>query len=121
LGAAATCAARSPRSCFVYGSDEFSARAAAHSRKTYPHTPLRLYVEALGGGHQTGSRSPMQHRRRRLAALVPDELRSEPLLDVPLVTVVSPSHPLAKSRRAGLGISHWQTRTTGPHRPHRAH
>ena len=23
-------------------------RAAAHSRKTYPHTPLRLYVEALG-------------------------------------------------------------------------
>src|SRR5258707_11631286 len=27
-------------------------RAAAHSRKTYPHTPLRLYVEALGGGAQ---------------------------------------------------------------------
>ena len=24
-------------------------RAAAHSRKTYPHTPLRLYVEAMGG------------------------------------------------------------------------
>ena len=24
-------------------------RAAVHSRKTYPHTPLRLYVEALGG------------------------------------------------------------------------
>src|ERR1700741_1831232 len=23
-------------------------RAASHSRKTYPHTPLRLYVEALG-------------------------------------------------------------------------
>src|SRR5258708_35854739 len=23
-------------------------RAAAHSRKTYPHTPLRLHVEALG-------------------------------------------------------------------------
>jgi len=29
---------------------------------------------------------------------VPDELRSEPLLNVPLVTVVSPAHPLAKSR-----------------------
>ena len=24
-------------------------RAATHSRTTYPHTPLRLYVEALGG------------------------------------------------------------------------
>jgi hypothetical protein len=24
-------------------------RAAMHSRKTYPHTPLRLHVEALGG------------------------------------------------------------------------
>src|SRR5580700_11450861 len=24
-------------------------RAATHSRKTYPHTPLRLYVEVLGG------------------------------------------------------------------------
>src|SRR5438552_16214173 len=24
-------------------------RAAVHSRKVYPHTPLRLYVEALGG------------------------------------------------------------------------
>src|ERR1700737_4123944 len=24
-------------------------KAAMHSRKTYPHTPLRLYVEALGG------------------------------------------------------------------------
>src|ERR1700741_1986513 len=23
--------------------------AAAHSRKTYPHTPLRLHVEAMGG------------------------------------------------------------------------
>src|SRR5437899_8853842 len=24
-------------------------RAAVHSRETYPHTPLRLYVEVLGG------------------------------------------------------------------------
>src|SRR3979409_866334 len=29
-------------------------RAAVHSRKTYPHTPLRLYVEALGGGIKPG-------------------------------------------------------------------
>ena len=30
--------------------------------------------------------------------LVPDELQSEPLLGIPLVTVVSPSHPLVKIR-----------------------
>jgi DNA-binding transcriptional LysR family regulator len=30
--------------------------------------------------------------------MVPDELRSEPLLSIPMVTVVGPSHPLATSR-----------------------
>src|SRR5207249_10864451 len=32
--------------------------------------------------------------------LVQDELQSEPLLSIPFVTVVSPSHPLARSRGA---------------------
>src|SRR5438445_6342355 len=73
-------------------------RAALHSRKTYPHTPLRLYVEALGGVIK-----PVLDRTCSIGVigslpLVPDELRSEPLLNVPLVTVVSPSHPLAKTR-----------------------
>ena len=73
-------------------------RAAAHSRKTYPHTPLRLYVEALGGVIK-----PVLDRDCSLGVigslpLVPDELQSEPLPSTPLVTVVSPSHPLAKSR-----------------------
>ena len=73
-------------------------RAAAHSRKTYPHTPLRLYVEALGGVIK-----PVLDRDCSLGVigslpLVPDELRSEPLPSTPLVTVVSPSHPLAKNR-----------------------
>ena len=73
-------------------------RAAVHSRTTYPHTPLRLYVEALGGVIK-----PVLDRRCSIGVigslpLVPDELRSEPLLNVPLVTVVSPAHPLAKSR-----------------------
>jgi DNA-binding transcriptional LysR family regulator len=75
-------------------------RAAAHSRTTYPHTPLRLYVEALGAVIK-----PVLDRQCSIGVigslpLVPDELRSEPLLNVPLVTVVSPSHPLAKSRGA---------------------
>jgi DNA-binding transcriptional LysR family regulator len=73
-------------------------RAALHSRKTYPHTPLRLYVEALGGVIK-----PVLDRNCSIGVigslpLVPDELQSEPLLSVPLVTVVSPSHSLAKSR-----------------------
>jgi DNA-binding transcriptional LysR family regulator len=77
-------------------------RAAVHSRKTYPHTPLRLYVEALGGVIK-----PVLDRNCSIGVigslpLVPDELRSETLLSIPLVTVVSPSHPLAKHRAASL-------------------
>ena len=73
-------------------------RAAVHSRKTYPHTPLRLYVEALGGVIK-----PVLDRNCSIGVigslpLVPDELQSEPLLSIPFVTVVSPSHPLAKNR-----------------------
>jgi len=73
-------------------------RAAVHSRTIYPHTPLRLYVEALGGVIK-----PVLDRKCSIGVigslpLVPDELRSEPLLNVPLVTVVNPAHPLAKSR-----------------------
>ncbi len=74
-------------------------RAAAHSRATYPHTPLRLYVEALGGVVK-----PVIDRACSIGVigslpLVPDELQSEPLTTVEFVTVVSPSHPLAKARR----------------------
>ena len=73
-------------------------RAAVHSRKTYPHTPLRLYVEALGGVIK-----PVLDRNCSIGVigslpLVPEELQSEPLLSVLFVTVVSPIHPLAKSR-----------------------
>src|SRR6266446_2052854 len=75
-------------------------RAATHSRKTYPHTPLRLYVEVLGGVIE-----PVLARKCSIGvigslAVVPDELQSEPLLDVPLATVVSPTHPLATTRGA---------------------
>ena len=77
-------------------------RAAAHSRKTYPHTPLRLYVEALGGVIK-----PVLDRNCSIGVIgslpiAPDELQSEPLLSVPFGTVASPSHPLAKSRGAVL-------------------
>jgi DNA-binding transcriptional LysR family regulator len=73
-------------------------RAAVHSRTTYPHTPLRLYVEALGGVIK-----PVLDRNCSIGVigslpLAQDELQSEPLLSIPFVTVVSPSHPLARSR-----------------------
>ena len=73
-------------------------RAAMYSRKTYPHTPLRLYVEALGGVIR-----PVLDRSCSIGVigslpLVPDDLQSEPLLNVPFVTVVSPSHRLATMR-----------------------
>lgn len=75
-------------------------RAATHSRKTYPHTPLRLYVEALGGVIK-----PVLDRKCSIGVIgslpvVSDELQSEPLMDLPMVTVVSPAHPLATMRGA---------------------
>jgi DNA-binding transcriptional LysR family regulator len=73
-------------------------RAATHSRKSYPHTPLRLYVEALGGVIK-----PVLDRSCSIGIigslpLVPEDLQSEDLLDVSFMTVVSPSHPLASTR-----------------------
>jgi DNA-binding transcriptional LysR family regulator len=75
-------------------------KAATHSRTTYPHTSLRLYVEALGAVIK-----PVLDRVCSVGIIgslpiVPDELQSEPLLDLPLVTVVSPDHPLAGKRGA---------------------
>jgi DNA-binding transcriptional LysR family regulator len=73
-------------------------RAATHSRRIYPHTALRIYVEALGGVIK-----PVLDRQCSIGVIgslpeVPNELQSETLLNLPFVTVVSPSHPLAKRR-----------------------
>src|SRR5437667_3766595 len=59
-------------------------RAAVHSRKTYPHTPLRLYVEALGGLIK-----PVLDRNCSIGVIgslppVPHDLHPEPLLTAPL-------------------------------------
>jgi DNA-binding transcriptional LysR family regulator len=73
-------------------------RAATHHRKTYPHTPLRLYVEALGGVIK-----PVLDRDCSIGVIgslpiLPDQLQSEPLLDLPFATVVSPSYQLPAKR-----------------------
>jgi DNA-binding transcriptional LysR family regulator len=73
-------------------------RAATHSRKTYPHTPLRLHVEALGAVIK-----PVLDRQCSIGVVgslpaIPDELQAEPLMDLQMVTVVSASHALAAKR-----------------------
>ena len=73
-------------------------RAALHSRETYPHTPLRLYVEALGGVVKLVLEGSCSVGVIGSLPIVPDELQSEPLVDVPFVTVVSASHRLAAVR-----------------------
>src|SRR5260370_24423563 len=50
-------------------------RAAVHSRKTYPYTPLRLYVEALAGGL-----NPVLHRNSRIPPLSSPPPFPDPLL-----------------------------------------
>lgn len=61
----------------------------------FPNTPLRLYVEALGGVLQ-----PMLDGNCRIAVIgslpdVPAGASSEYLLSVPALVVASPSHPIA--------------------------
>jgi len=75
-------------------------RAAAHSGTAFPHTPLRLYVEVLGGVIQ-----PVLEGVCGLGVVgslpeLPDALAVEPLLSVPLVTVAAPSHAMAALRGA---------------------
>ena len=74
-------------------------RAASESRKLFPHTALRVYVEALGGVIKPVLDGTCNVGVIGSLPIVPDELTAEPLLDVPFVTVVAPSHELAASRR----------------------
>ncbi|WP_448097284.1 LysR family transcriptional regulator [Luteibacter yeojuensis] len=70
-------------------------RAAGYCREFFPHTPLRLYVEALGGVIQPVIDGTCRIGIVGSLPLVPEELRAEPLLDLPFTTVASPAHPLA--------------------------
>ena len=73
-------------------------RAVGFFRQTYPSTPLLLYVEALGAAVQ-----PILDGRCRIGVvgslpLIPENVQSEPLMEVPFTTVVAPHHPLARVR-----------------------
>jgi DNA-binding transcriptional LysR family regulator len=73
-------------------------KAATHSRKTFPHTALRIYVEALGGVIKLVLERTCNIGVIGSLPLVPDELQAEALLDIPFVTVVGAAHPLAGIR-----------------------
>jgi DNA-binding transcriptional LysR family regulator len=73
-------------------------KAATHSRKTFPHTALRIYVEALGGVIKLVLERTCNIGVIGSLPLVPDELQAEALLDIPFVTVVGAAHPLADIR-----------------------
>lgn len=73
-------------------------RAVSRFQTTYPNTPLRLYVQALGGVIDL-----VQNGRCRIGVVgtlpsIPKEVQSAPLLLVKFVSVVAPTHPLSKYR-----------------------
>ena len=67
-------------------------------KEAYPRTPLLLYVEALGAVAQA-----VLDRRCRIGVvgslpIIPESLESEPLIELPFITVVAPHHALAQIR-----------------------
>ncbi|GAA0767930.1 LysR family transcriptional regulator [Ideonella azotifigens] len=64
-------------------------------KEQFPTTPLRMYVEALGAVVQPVLEGTCQIGIVGSLPVVPEGTRSEALAQVPMVTVVSPSHPLA--------------------------
>jgi DNA-binding transcriptional LysR family regulator len=74
---------------------EAIAESAREFRDRFPHTPLRLYVEALGGAYQ-----PVLDGRCSLGIvgslpISPDSMTLERLQAVQMCMVATPDHPLA--------------------------
>jgi DNA-binding transcriptional LysR family regulator len=75
---------------------EAIADSAAEFRVRFPRTPLRLYVEALGGAYQ-----PVLDGRCSLGVVgslpnAPASMSTEPLPAVDMIMVAARNHPLAK-------------------------
>src|ERR1700751_5440709 len=64
-------------------------------RHKFPRTPLRLFVEALGAVIEPVLQGTCQIGIVGSLPVLPETVHSEFLLNVPLVTVVAPTHPLA--------------------------
>lgn len=74
--------------------------AVAKFREKFPHTPLRVFVEVLGAVIEPVLQGTCQIGIVGSLPVLPEGVHSEFLLDVPLVTVVAPTHPLAKYKGA---------------------
>jgi DNA-binding transcriptional LysR family regulator len=75
---------------------EAVADSASEFRARFPRTPLRLYVEALGGAYQ-----PVLDGRCSLGVVgslpnAPTSMSTEPLPAVDMIMVAARNHPLAK-------------------------
>src|SRR5579859_3392181 len=70
--------------------------AVAKFRDAFPHTPLRMFVEVLGAVIEPVLQGACQIGIVGSLPALPEIMHSESLLDVPLVTVVGPTHPLAR-------------------------
>lgn len=70
--------------------------AVGYCKQHFEHTPLRLYVEALGGVTQQVMDGTCRLGIIGSLPTVPDELTVEPLSNIQFVTVVSPTHALAR-------------------------
>jgi len=72
--------------------------AVGSFREKFPHTPLRLYVEALGAVVKPVMEGVCRLGIMGTLPIAPGNIVAEPLLDVPMVTVASAAHPLARVR-----------------------
>ena len=69
--------------------------AVGSFRVAFPHTSLRLYVEVLGAVIEPVLQGICHIGVIGTFPVVPEGMHSETLLDVPMVSVVAPTHPLA--------------------------
>src|SRR5258706_2986466 len=74
-------------------------KAVGRFKRAYPHTPVRLYVEALGGVAQAVSEGRCRVGVIATLPTIPEGMHSEALFKGPFATVVAPQHPLAKILR----------------------
>lgn len=73
-------------------------KAVGLFRANYPNTPLRLYVQALGGVTQLVLDGHCRVGIVGTLPTIPDQLQSAPSLDIRFVSVVAPTHPLSTWR-----------------------
>ena len=73
-------------------------KAVGLFRATYPNTPLRLHVQGLGGVVKLVLDGHCRIGVIGTLPTIPEPIHSKPLLEIPFVSVVAPTHPLSTHR-----------------------